>query len=347
MNNLLIVDGSALLSMLFFASISELMQLTRDVDEINEAVSGFFREGHGHYSENVGSFISKVFCLKDELMADSVAVVFDKNSASTFRRQMFSDYKAHRPPKPAAIKDQMLVLHCILNKIGIKAFWSDEYEADDLAGSLITAFKEEFDAVYFFTTDCDWLQLLDTNVKGIMPRKDEQEAEGFRTYYAMRVAENNAFSYGCPKAKGRNLCVTADICKDYYGVESEQVIDFKGLAGDASDNIPGVKGVGNDTAKDLLRLFGDMDSVYDAVNSLSEKEFKEKTKAFIRRSPYNALKNGYGDALMSKDLATIRTDLKVPVAAQDLKVRLHRPNTAMAIRLYNLENDLDYVLRTN
>ena len=345
MNNLLIVDGSALLSIIFFASVSDLMKITKDVDVIDEAIDGFFRKGHEHYTENVGSFISTIFGIKDALMASSMVIVFDKNSDSTFRKKLYPAYKATRTRNPAAIKDQMLVLHCILNKIGVKALWDNEYEADDLAGSIVCSMHDRFDNIYLFTRDRDWLQLLRPNVKAVIPMKDIKEAESFRTYYS-DITENNPFSYGYPRVYGRNLCITQDICKDFYGVAPEQVIDLKGLAGDSSDNIPGIKGVGDEIARALLELFGGMDEVFENLSELSEDEFKSRTRVLIKRCPYKALKNGYDDARMSRKLATIVNNIDIMISTEELKVSIDRRNLNTAIRIYNLENDLDFLMKT-
>jgi len=344
MNNLLVVDGSALLNIIFFASISDVSKQIKDVDVVDQVIDGYFRTGHGHYTENVGAFISMVLTLKRQTISDSVVVCFDKSSDSTFRKKQYPAYKANRNRRPKAIKDQMKVLHCILNNVGIKCFWADQFEADDLAGSIIQHFKGEFDNVYFYTKDRDWFQLLDENVKGIIPMRSEDEADGFRCYY-QGVEENDPFKRGGAKAVGRNLCVTKDICKELFGVYPEQVVDFKALAGDKSDNIPGVKGVGDDTARALLDLFGTLSGVYNQVDSCTEDSFKSSTKAYMKRSPYKNLVAGKQSAYESYWLATIKTDIPIPYAASYLSCNIDLDVLRQAIEIYNLESDLDWFVK--
>lgn len=344
MNNLLVIDGSALLTICFYASISDITKQIKDVDQLNYVLDQCFRTGHGHYTENVGAFITMLLKLKDQTKADSVVVCFDKNSKSTFRKKRFPYYKETRRPKPKAIKDQMEVLHCILNNIGISCFWSDVVEADDLAGSIITKFKIDFDNVYFYTKDRDWFQLLGANVKGIIPMKSESEADGLRCYYC-NVNENNPLICdNGAKAYGKNLCVTEDICKDLFGVYPEQVVSFKALAGDKSDNIPGVQGIGDETAKGLLELFGTLNNVLQSASNSDEKTFKETVKPFMRRNPYNALMAGKQAAYDSQWLATIKTDLPIKFNVSRLACCINKDMLKEAAEVYNLESDLDWFL---
>ena len=344
MNNLLVIDGSALLSIIFYASISDVNKQIKDVDQLDYVIDQYFRTGHGHYTENVGSFVSMVLSLKNQVQASHLAVCFDKSSETTLRKQKYPFYKANRQKRPKAIKDQMLVLHCLLNNVGIKTFWADKFEADDLAGSLITKFKSEFDNVYFYTKDRDWFQLLDKNVKGIIPMKSEDEADGFRCYYC-DVPENNPLIRNGAKVYGKNLCVTEEICKDLFGVYPEQVVDFKALAGDKSDNIPGVKGIGNETAKGLLECFGTAESAIQSALNTDEETFKCATKTYVKRNPYKMLVNGYMAAKDSKELATIKTDIPISFVASHLAYNLNLEILTQAIEIYNLESDLDWVVK--
>ncbi len=345
MNNLLVIDGSALLSIIFFASISDVNKQIKDPDMLNHVLEQYFRTGHGHYTENVGAFVSKVCSLKNQTKADSVVVCFDKSSKTTFRKLKHPTYKANRGPKPVALKDQMKVLHCVLNNIGIKCFWADQFEADDLAGSIINRFKSEFDNVYFYTKDRDWFQLLDSNVKGFIPMKSEDEADGYRCYYNS-VPENNALLRDPgARATGRELCVTEDICKDLFGVYPEQVIDFKALAGDKSDNISGVNGIGDGSAKALLELFGTLDACYQSVENTDELTFKNVVKPYMKRNPYKYLVAGKQQAIESKELATIKTDIPIPYSKDYLRWNLSLDVLKQAIDIYNLEDDLDWIVK--
>ena len=341
MNNLLVIDGSALLSVTFFASISGIKE--KDPDKLDAIIDASFRKGHGHYTENVGSFINYVISLKNQTKADSVVVCFDKNSQTTFRKKKCQYYKETRGRKPIALKDQMLVLHCILNNIGIKCLWSDEYEADDIAGSIIMQHKNSFDSVYFWTKDIVWFQLIGGNVKGIVPMNSENDADGFRSYYS-GLSENDVFKKGPVKMRGKNLCIDADVCKDFMGVYPNQVVDFKALAGDTSDNIHGVKGIGEESAKGLLEQFGDIKNIFDSLNGQDKDSYKILTKVYLKKNPYESLKNGLNDAKESYWLAHIRTKLELELSVSDLKCNINCDILREAADVYNLEDDLQWIL---
>lgn len=340
-NNLMVIDGSGLVATLVYGSLSDFNKAAKlDVDQINNIVNACFRHGNGHVTENVGQAVGKVLNLCRQFECSHCVVLFDKSSATTFRKQMYPAYKAQRQ-RPDAIKDEIAVVKCILNKVGIPAFWSDKYEADDLAGSIIKQFQKNFDNVYYFSKDRDWFQLLSGNVKGLLQYNTEMEADALRCYYDYEGI-NNALDVTTPTAKGKLLCINEDIAFDIMGVYSSQVPDYKGLAGDSSDNIPGVNGIGEKTAVALLSLFGDLDGIYSAVESMDEASFKNKVKYLIKKCPYKALVNGKKDAYFYKEIATIVTNLKIPFTKDKLKVNLNRTNLAIAIDLYNLEDDLDY-----
>lgn len=345
-NNLMVIDGTGLMSILVYGSLSDFNKAAKlDADQVNSIVSQCFRHGNNHITENVGQAIVKILSLSSQFECKNCVVLFDKSSSTTFRKQMYPNYKAQRIRIAGdVIKDQVIVTKCILNKIGIPAFWSDKYEADDLAGSIINRFKDEYDTVYFYSKDRDWFQLLDKNVKGLVPYNTETEAAALREYYNYEPV-NNPLDLSCPTAKGKVLCVNEDVGYDILGVYPECVPDYKGFAGDSSDNIPGVSGVGDKTAAALLAIFGDMDGVYNALSSMTEDQFKTKIKYLIKKCPYNALINGKNDAYLCKDLATIRTQINVPFDTSKLRININKTNLIAASNIYNLENDLDYYCR--
>jgi len=339
MKNLLVIDGSALLNIIFFASISGQISDYKDVDAINDFVKANFRHGNTHCTENVSAFVSKVCSLKDELKADYVVVCFDKNSNTTFRKLQHPSYKDNRTKRPEAIKDEMLVLHCLLNNIGIKCYWSDFYEADDLAGSIINRFKSEVDNVYFFTKDRDWLQLISNNVKGIYPLDKEEKAIALRNY--SNIDENNVFTnHNNPKALNRNICIDTNLCETFFGVYPDEVVDFKALAGDKSDNILGVKGIGTETARGLIATFGTLENIYKALKENDKDGFKSLIKALIKRNPYDNLVNGEQDAYESKALATIETSLNIPFQLESLAWNINVDILKQGIKIYNLDSNL-------
>ena len=261
---------------------------------------------------------------------DHVAFVFDK-TRDTFRRELYPDYKGTRTSTPEPLKQQFVLLEQILADAGFKVLYSDRYEADDYAGSLVMKFRDQIPMVVM-TKDHDYLQLVDDehNVRAWMVQARQEKAdELFEKYYA---------PYGLDK-KDVNLPektfeFTAEHVYAEEGVWPCQITDLKGIQGDSSDNIPGVKGVAS-AAPLLLNEYGTVEAVYAAVREAErdKKALKElqdfwKQNLGISRSPYKALTKtgeegelcGEAAALLSKELATIKTDIELDYTLDDFKL---------------------------
>ena len=202
---------------------------------------------------------------------DSVAVAFDM-SAPTFRHEAYKEYKAHRPSMHDELRSQLPLAKEILAAYRIPIFELPGYEADDVIGTLATLAAGKGVQVLIVTGDKDALQLVEERVKVLLTRKGIKEVETFDT---QRVQE-------------------------YLGVAPARVVDLKGLMGDASDNIPGVPGIGEKTALKLLREYGSIESLL---------EHKEEVKGKIGES----LRRHWEDAVLSKRLATIDRDVPIEV----------------------------------
>ncbi|MFH0912550.1 MAG: DNA polymerase, partial [Patescibacteria group bacterium] len=208
-----------------------------------------------------------------KLKPDYIAVAFD-TSAPTFRHKEYEDYKATRIKAPQELYDQIPRVQDLLEAFNIPLFVKDGFEADDIVGTLSHQAPDTIDT-YIATGDMDALQLVNQHTFVYAPRK------GFSDIVIYDPTE-------IEKVKG---------------LKPSQIIDFKGLRGDPSDNIPGVPGVGEVTAKKLLVEYGTIDEVYQNLDKLPEKtrELLTKHKA---------------SAIQSKSLATILTDIPIEL---DLK----------------------------
>ncbi len=346
-NNLIVIDGSAVLSTHVFAALPSSILREKDIDVANQMCRNSMRMAHGRYTFSLGSFINSCLRLIENYKANYAVVVFDKSSSTTFRKQQYAWYKANRSPKPECLKDQMEILHRILPAIGIQCFWADKYEADDLGGSIIKKFHNEFDNVYFVTKDHDWLQLIEDNVKGIMLYTKEEDAVKWRNYFAAYkgVQENNPFDKSTPTCYGKQVCFDHDVCACIEGVDPERIPDKKGFAGDSSDNIPGIKGVGRKAAVAALTPFETMEDFYEALESMDEDEFKKIYKGVKGlRMPLDAFRNGKADALMCREVATIKTDIPIKYSAYKLKFSLDEAKLQEVANYYGLTEDLQYRL---
>ncbi|MBI2056350.1 MAG: DNA polymerase I [Candidatus Sungbacteria bacterium] len=217
-----------------------------------------------------------------ELKPNYVAAAFDL-AGPTFRHAAYERYKAHRPETPSDLSSQFNKVKRVLDSFGIAIFEKEGYEADDIIGTIAkkTAKDKELEVIVV-TGDMDTLQL-------IRPRLN---------VYAMKKGVSDIMIYGAKEVKER------------YGVTPEEMIDFKGLKGDPSDNIPGVKGIGEKTATLLIQEFGSIEGIYAAL----KKKNKKISPAVAAR-----LEAGAEEAKFSRDLSTIETN--VPISFDLEKVR--------------------------
>ncbi len=203
---------------------------------------------------------------------DFIAIAFD-TAAPTFRHKQYAQYKATRQKAPPTLYEQMPLVRKMSQTMGIPIFEIDGYEADDIIGTLAKNAEEKGFNVEIVTGDLDALQMIDDRIRVLTTRKGLSDIV---TYDAEEV-------------------------KKRFGITPEQVVDFKSLKGDASDNIPGIKGIGEKTASDLLQKFGSLDNLLNNLDKVENIKLRAKIQAGIR------------DAKDSKVLATIRTD--VPIKA--------------------------------
>jgi DNA polymerase-1 len=204
----------------------------------------------------------------DQRRPDRVAVVFD-TAAPTFRHRAYPEYKAHRPPMPAELAAQIHRVREVLRLLGLPIVEQEGVEADDLIGALAKEAERDGAATWIHTGDKDFYQLVSDRIVLLSPR-----------------------------GRGSEL-VTVDRAgvRDRFGVVPEEMIDLLALMGDASDNVPGVPGIGEKTAAQLVQKFHTMDRLYESLDLVTRASLREKLKANEER------------ARLSRTLVTIRTDL--------------------------------------
>ena len=183
-------------------------------------------------------FLAILRPLLEEYKPDALAVAFDRREP-TFRHRACDFYKAQRKPMPEELAVQMPLLKEVLDVLGITRLELPGYEADDILGTLAAQCEAEGDECLVVTGDRDALQLVDgkTGVVHVVTRG----------------------------GKSDHLLYTPEVFEGEYGFEPKRLVDLKALMGDSSDNIPGVPGVGEKTALDLVRRFGSLDGVYEAL----------------------------------------------------------------------------------
>ncbi len=223
----------------------------------------------------VYGFTSILLRVLKDLKATHIAVAFDRKE-KTLRRQEFAEYKAQRVKQPDEFYAQIPLVKKVVETFDMPIFEKAGYEADDLIGAVCKKLDPEKNVETIIVTgDLDTLQLVDDNTK----------------VYTLKKGISDTVLYDEQAVKER-----------FSGLGPEQIINLKALAGDASDNIPGVKGIGEVSAINLLKEFGDLNSIYDYLKKYPEgKKIKERTRELLLKHKE--------DAYLSRKLATIVTDL--------------------------------------
>ncbi len=216
-----------------------------------------------------------------EKKPDYIAAAFD-GPEDTFRHGEYADYKGHRAKTDDELVSQLIEAPNTFKTFGIKTFFAHGYEADDIIMTLAKKFASGEVQAHMYSGDFDLSQGVEDN-KIILetPKKSISESA---IYDEAAVRER-------------------------FGVEARQVPDYKGLVGDASDNIPGVAGIGPKTAVELITKYGSIEAMYEEIESLGMSNTKLMKK----------LQDGKAAALMSKRLAILRTDVPMEVKLEDLK----------------------------
>ena len=236
----------------------------------------------GRFTNGIYGFLTILMKLRDEVKPDGVAIAFDLK-APTFRHRMYDGYKANRHGMPPELAEQLPVLKELLVALGYKIISLEGYEADDILGTVAEMCKDG-DECYIATGDRDSFQLIRDNVTVLLPHT-KMGTTTTETYTPARIMEE-------------------------YGVTPIQMIDIKALQGDASDCIPGVAGVGQKTAGDLIQKFGTIKNIYDNIDTL---EIKENLK--------NKLLNDKEKAFLSYTLGTIINNVPMNCELSDFIVR--------------------------
>jgi DNA polymerase I len=232
-----------------------------------------------------------------------VTVAFD-HPLPTFRHQAFENYKAHRPEMPDDLKSQIAIVKQVVTALNIPQFEVPGYEADDLIGTvarqaaeLVINRRQPHLMTLIVTGDRDAFQLVNEYVHVWMPARGKGQLD---TEY------------------------DAEGVKTKMGVTPEQIIDLKALMGDASDNIPGVRGIGEKTAVKLIQELGSLEGVYQALAN-------NKATGVIKPKAQEMLMTDKDSAYLSKDLATINTQAPITLELEKCRVTGYDKQTAISL----------------
>ncbi len=257
-NKLVLIDGNSIAYRAFFA----LPLLHND---------------KGIHTNAIYGFTMMLMKLIEEEKPTHMLVAFDAGK-TTFRHEVYTEYKGGRQKTPPELSEQFPFLHELLDAYNIRTYELENYEADDIIGTIATeAEKEGFDVV-IISGDRDLTQLASERIHVHVTKKGITDIE--------RYTPKHVF--------------------EKYGLTPAQIVDLKGLMGDASDNIPGVPGIGEKTALKLLKEYGTVEHVLASLEHISGKKLKENLQTYREQ------------ALLSKQLATIRRDVPLTLSLDEL-----------------------------
>lgn len=253
----------------------------------------------GFFTNGIYGFLTTFQKVKEETSPDAIAIAFDVRKP-TFRHEAYEGYKAKRKGMPDDLAKQLPVLKELLGYLGLSVIECEGFEADDILGTLAKECEDTGNECVIATGDRDSLQLVSENV-------------------SVRIA---ATKFGKPEV----TLYDRDKIFEKYGVTPKQLIDIKAIQGDSSDNIPGVAGIGEKGASELIRKFNNLDYIYENIDTIDIKDGMRKK-----------LKDGKESAYMSKMLGTIRTD--VPI---DVDINLFVPKECDKEKTLNLMAKLEF-----
>lgn len=248
----------------------------------------------GQPTHAIYGFIGMLLRIVQDLNPTHLAVCFDRPEP-TFRKTMYVGYQANRPQMDDTLSSQIESLKSLITAMNVPIYELAGFEADDLIGTLAKqAYQNDFEEIVIITGDRDILQLVNDRVHVYMSIQGLTNA---KMYHPKDVEEK-------------------------FGVHPIQIIDYKALAGDASDNYPGVRGIGPKTASELIQRYGTIEGIYESIKS------KDSRSQGLKENTIKALAECAEDCVMAKKLATIVTD--APINFDIEKTELHDLNTMEA-----------------
>jgi len=249
----------------------------------------------GNPTETVFGFFRMLAKLIADRKPSHFVLCFDPSREHNPRYEMFKDYKANRPPMPDALRDQIDELRFIAAEIGLPPFVIEGAEADDAMASIVEQYRDDFDKIEIASGDKDLYNILYKNVVMLRSKMGVSEMEEINELWV--------------KAK--------------LGVTREQIPDYMALVGDSSDNVPGVKGVGEKTASKLIQDYKSLDKIYKNIAKVKPDGLKAKLEA------------SHDMAFLSQKLVTLRKDIKLKIKPEQMVLGIN-PGAAETFRTRKL-----------
>ena len=232
----------------------------------------------GEPTSAIYGFLNQLMKILEENKPDYIAVAFDSKE-KTFRHEKYDKYKSSRESMPDDMIPQIGRIKDIIEALNIPLYILPRYEADDIVGTAVKRAEKKGMISYVITPDKDYNQMVTDKVKIIKPGKSVDEI----------------------------VIIDVAKVKEEFGFEPKQMIDYLGLIGDKSDDIPGIAGIGPKTAIPLIQKYGSIEGIYKNIEKIEKEGLRKK------------LIEGKEDAFLSKELATIHCDVPLEMDFKDAK----------------------------
>lgn len=307
---MLIVDGSSLLATSYYASLPRAIRKEKDDEKKEELYPTLLKnDGNGHYCNALELFFHTLFTIMTFQRPSHLVVCWDAGR-NTFRKELWQLYKSNRQSTPTPLRQQFELAYEICDQLGIAQVRDSRYEADDFAGTIASKMSSQI-PVRIYTRDKDYFQLINDRVKIWYGMADLKKVKEWRKVHHMP-----------PCLPSRVVLIDRHVLKKEFGYYPESVPMIKCLFGDASDNIPGVSGMGESRSIKLAAHYASLDELYQDVEHAKSKNERKNLNRLWRSwgiyvSPYTALtKKATQDRKSAKEMAQIcytlgkiRTDL--------------------------------------
>ncbi|HHT66715.1 MAG TPA: DNA polymerase I [Erysipelotrichaceae bacterium] len=242
--------------------------------------------------------------LNDVKEDEGIIVAFDAGK-QTFRNEQLETYKINRKPTPEDLVTQFPIAREFLKSLGIYIYEQEGFEGDDIAGTVAKLAQKEGYEVTIYTSDRDFLQLVDDDISVNLIKRGLSDV----------------------------VTMTPELVEETYGISPVQIVDYKGLRGDSSDNLPGIKGIGKVTAVKLIKEYGSFDNIIAHADEIDGKVGE-------------ALKEHQDIGKLSRDLSIIKTDISLPFSIKDTIYRGYEFKTISAFaQTYGLKQFMSKIVQ--
>ena len=338
----ILIDGSSMLVTNYYGNLPKALLFEKDPEKKKKLYSQIMHNDKGQYTNAMYGMMRTILKIMSEQKPTHMMFAFD-TTRDTFRREKYADYKGNRGDTPDPLKEQFQNMEDMLKELGFVVMYDDHFEADDIVGSVVNKFEKGIPS-FVVTKDHDYLQLVSDYTRVWLIQTKQETADELQSKYGAEFGWNRKMTSLPDKA----FEVTPLLCLKEYGVEPWQIPDLKGIQGDSSDNIPGVKGVSS-AAIPLLAKYRTVEGIYEAIDGCDDDKAQKalaaswKEELGITRSPLKALVEYRDMAFLSKELAQIRKDYPIPQSLDDFRISFDKAKAKSEFEKYGFKSLMEKI----